>query len=88
MSSANQFSLFEDLDEFASWKEHWENMPEFIQEDMDSFQSIIVHFETKEDRDEFSKLLQQKITYKTKSLWFPKYNREKPSNFLYVSNSK
>ncbi len=86
MSATNQGSLFEDLDEFISWKEHWCNMPEFVQDDMDSFQSIIVHFETEEDRNEFSLLLNQKITYKTKSLWFPKYNREKPSNFLYVTD--
>jgi|688.fasta_scaffold21088_5 hypothetical protein len=83
----SQGSLFENLDEFTSWKDEWRNMPEFVQEDMDSFQSIIVHFETQKDRDDFAKLLEQKLTYKTKSIWFPKYSREKPSAYLYINDS-
>jgi hypothetical protein len=32
----------------------------------------------------FSNSLNQTISNKTKSIWFPKYDREKPSNYLYT----
>ena len=70
-----------------AWKKEWWDMPEFIQEDAPPFQSVIVHFECEEDRDEFAKLLDQQITSLTKSMWFPKYNREKPSNYIYLYES-
>ena len=47
-------------------------MPEFKMEDLSPEQSIIVHFETLEDRDNFSKLLDQTITTETKSIYYPK----------------
>jgi hypothetical protein len=66
-----QPSFFEDPDAHKSWKKEWEDMPEFIQEDLQPKQSIIVHFETKEDRETFAKLIKQHLTRKTKSIWFP-----------------
>lgn len=75
-------SLF-DLDDVKKWSEEWKDMPEFVQRDMSPFQSIIVHFESEEDMKEFSKVIGQNITHRTKSIWFPKYNRERPSNYIY-----
>jgi len=37
-----------------------------------------------EDVKAFAELIGQKITYKTDTLWFPKLNLEKPSNFIYT----
>lgn len=86
MSQENQtLSLFSDDQMPAKWEEEWVGMPEFKQQDENSFQSIIVHFRNEKDRKEFEELLQQKITYKTKSIWFPKYDREKPSNYVYLN---
>jgi hypothetical protein len=51
--------------------DEWKNMPEFVQEKQEPYAKLIVRFETKEDLDEFAKLLNQKLTQKTKSLWFP-----------------
>jgi|TARA_R110000822_G_scaffold258605_3_gene383862 hypothetical protein len=62
----------------------WVGMPEFHQEDTSSFQGIKIHFRNENDRLEFEKLIGQKFTNKTKSAWFPAYNLEKPSNFLYT----
>jgi hypothetical protein len=59
-------------------------MPEFVQEDAPPFQSLIVHFENKENRDEFSKLFNLLITDNTKSVWYPKYDRDRPSNYIYI----
>jgi len=53
------------------WKSHWQGMPEFVQEKQEPFAKIIVRFETEEDLQEFSKLIGQKLTAKTKSIWHP-----------------
>jgi len=58
----------EDID----YDKEWEGMPEFEQEDLTSMKSIIVHFANQGDIDTFSELVEQKITEKTRSIWFPK----------------
>jgi len=60
------------LDVPEAWENEWQDMPEFIQEDLKSYKALIVHFETKEDMAAFAKLLDQKITFKTPSIWYPK----------------
>jgi hypothetical protein len=72
MKELKQHNLFESLEDFEKYKDEWQGMPEFVQEDLQPFQSIIVHFEKREDLDEFSKLVDQKLTYKTRSIWYPK----------------
>lgn len=76
--------LFDDLE---SWKKEWKGMPEFIQEDLTSFRKIVIHFRSEEDVQEFSKLIQQKITPKQPSLWFPKMEFRKFSNKRYTDES-
>jgi len=66
------------------WEKEWKDMPEFIQEDTEAFRQIIVSFKTKEDVNKLSELIGQKIGPKTKSLWFPQDDREKPSLFKYI----
>ena len=51
--------------------EHWKGMPEFVQEKQEAFKKLIVRFNSQEDVDAFAELIGQKITPKTKSLWFP-----------------
>jgi hypothetical protein len=53
------------------WEIEWQDMPEFNNQG-NQFTQIVVHFKEEEDVEEFSKLLDQKITDKTKSIWFPK----------------
>lgn len=53
------------------WEKLWVDMPEYHQEDLMPQQSIKVHFSCDKDREEFSKLVDQKITDKTKSVWYP-----------------
>ena len=55
----------------ADFSDEWENMPEFIQENAEAYRTIKVHFETDRDIDLFSKLIGQKLTDKTKSIWYP-----------------
>jgi hypothetical protein len=61
-----------DLGEYERWQEEWQDMPEYSHEDLESFKEIIVHFETPEDVQKFSELIDQKILATTKSVWYPK----------------
>jgi hypothetical protein len=52
-------------------------MPEFDQQDKEAFRSILVHFKNQDDVDTFSRLTNNPLTPKTKSIWFPKVENEK-----------
>jgi len=56
-------------------KKEWSGMPEFEQEDS-GIRSIEIHFKTEEAIQDFAQLLNQKITGKTKRLWFPKKDKD------------
>ena len=49
----------------------WVGMPEFSQEKKDCYKQITVRFRNEEDFLEFQKLIDQKLTIKTKSIWHP-----------------
>ena len=51
--------------------EEWVGMPEFEQEDLTGVQSIHVHFATRADVEAFAELIGQKLTDKTRSIWYP-----------------
>lgn len=54
----------------------WAEMPEFVQEDQDSWKQLIVHFQNKDDLDAFAELIRQSLTERTKYIWFPPQERE------------
>jgi len=58
------------------WKKHWVGMPEFEQEDNPCYKKIIVSFRNKDDYDEFAKLIDQKLTEKTKTTWYPGLDKD------------
>ena len=53
------------------WEQEWQDMPEFSQDDLEPFKTIKVNFKTPEDMEKFSKLIGQKITPKTRGVWYP-----------------
>ena len=57
MPKDNKRRLTPFLDVPEWWEEHWQDMPEFVQEDQSPYKSVIVHFENKEDMAEFAKLV-------------------------------
>jgi len=67
--------------------DHWQDMPEFIQDNKSAFRSIIIHFKNKEDINEFAKIINQTITEKTKFLWFPKQEQLETESRRYKSES-
>jgi hypothetical protein len=71
-------SLFEEIEETdktvkkTEQEIEWQNMPEFNQKKQEtSCATIIFRFETEDDLAQFSKLIGQNLTKKTKSAWFP-----------------
>ena len=67
--------------------DEWKNMPEFVQDKQEPFAKIIVRFNSQEDLDEFSNLIGQKLTPKTKSIWHPQLVRGINSAKRYVDES-
>jgi hypothetical protein len=51
---------------------NWRGMPDFHQDDLTSYQSILVHFPDEESRIKFAELVGQSLTEKTRSIWYPK----------------
>lgn len=76
--------LFEDD---GPYLEEWKDMPEFIQEKQEPFAKIIIRFNSQKDLDEFSNLIGQKLTNKTKSIWHPQLERGINSSKRYVDES-
>lgn len=89
MSAKNtgQQNLF-DTDEMIKWKDEWQGMPEFDQEDQTSWKSIIVHFENEADMKKFGELIGQKLTYRTRSIWYPEAEISRYVDKLYIQNDK
>jgi len=54
------------------WKKEWQDMPEFIQEDRELYQTIIMRFANKKDVKKFAKRIKRKITPLTKSIYYSK----------------
>jgi hypothetical protein len=49
----------------------WVGMPEFVQEKKEPFKELIIRFDTEDDYLDFQKIINQKLTNKTKSIWHP-----------------
>lgn len=65
------------------FEEAWNDMPEYTMNDLMPIKALKVNFLTWDDYSSFSKLINQKLTPKTKSVWYPKQETIKPSDFVY-----
>lgn len=54
----------------------WEGMPEFKQESQGEYKAIIVRFMTEKDFNDFTELIKQPLSEKTKSIWHPKQDQD------------
>lgn len=73
---------FIDRDEW--WKVEWHGMPSFCQDDIQPLKTLIVHFRVRDDLLNFSRLLGQRITQDTKTIWYPEMQRMQRNNLFYV----
>lgn len=80
----NQFMLLEIEPE---WVEHWQGMPEFIQEDQTPWKTLPVHFASLSDLKAFAELVGQKLTPDSKCIWFPEAEIGRYANKRYISES-
>jgi ParB-like chromosome segregation protein Spo0J len=64
----------------------WGGMPEFEHEDLTSQFRAIVHFANEEDMRDFERLVGQDIPANTKSIWYPKAERQTVKGTGYVTN--
>lgn len=69
------------------WAQPWQGMPQYHIQDLQSFSSLIVHFANKKDREDFAKLVGQRITSKTKTIWFPTTEIFEASQYAYVDKN-
>ena len=72
----------------AEWTKHWKGMPEFENEDNPPYKKLIISFRTKEDYEEFAKIIDQNLTEKTKSIWHPALDREANSLMRWVEDDQ
>lgn len=56
-------------------------LQDFNSEDKEAFKRLIVNFENMEDLDNFAKLIGQKLTLKTRSIWYPEHLKEKVDTY-------
>lgn len=65
----------------------WKDMPEFVQEKQEPYAKIIFRFESEQDLQEFSELIGQKLTEKTKSSWHPFKPHRRDVKYEWVNKS-
>lgn len=53
------------------WRKHWVGMPEFESENKEPAKQLIISFKTEEDYQKFGEFIGQKLTKKTKSIFWP-----------------
>lgn len=58
------------------FKKYWKGMPTFDQNDNPPWKQLYVNFRNKEDYEEFAKLVDQKLSGDSKSIWYPKLDIE------------
>ena len=78
--------LFEDIGGDEKSRE-WRGMPTFNQPDNGAYRQIIVSFDNEEGVEAFAKLVEQHITKKTKSIWFPQRERNNVVDLFWVDKS-
>lgn len=82
-AQVEQVTMF-DLDEFASWKDEWRQMPEFVQKNLEPWKQIVVSFESEADMKKFAQLIGQPLTYRTRSVWYPEAQIGRMTDKMYI----
>jgi hypothetical protein len=65
----------------------WEGMPEFEQENKLAWKSLRVNFADLKDLNDFSSLIGQNLTEKTRAIWYPKAKQQDFGDDLYHGES-
>ena len=74
--------LFPDFEN--TWQREWHDMPEFTAEDNKPVKQLIVSFKEWADYKYFASLIDTKLSKDTISIWYPAFDRVRPSDYCYV----
>ena len=77
-----QDSLFPEFENEI--EKEWKEMPEFIQDNQQPIKQLIISFKNWDDYKVFAKIIEQPLTAKTQSVWFPKAEIETYADKCYV----
>ena len=69
------------------WEDQWNGMPEYKMGNTEPAQKITISFKSFDDVKEFGRLIGQRVTPQTDSLWFPKQDWIPPKTMRYVDES-
>lgn len=72
----------------ADWEREWKGMPEYVNEDLPPVKSLQVHFRTKEEYMEFVELVNQRMTMKTKYIWYPCQQKANNEQYRWVNEEE
>lgn len=76
--SNNLFILSGDEDDKTPYD--WDNMPEYVQDEFESYAKVTVRIRDEEDLKKFREIMEQpSISTKTKSIWYPALDRNRNS---------
>jgi len=73
--------------EIITAQAEWQDMPEFVQEDLTPYRVLNVRFRNEQDVQKFAELMGQKITPKLKTIWFPYAEPRAVAHLRYVDES-
>jgi hypothetical protein len=73
--------------EIEPWREEWDGMPEFEQKNLLPEYSVRVNFSCVEDLKKFAELINQPLTTKTSSIWFPVQVKADLASKVYVDEA-
>jgi hypothetical protein len=76
--------LFDDFEN--EWQKEWKDMPEFNMKPEVPILTIKINFKSKEAVEEFSKLINQRVSFNTENYWYPKLNRNSSTELKYYDD--
>jgi len=79
-----QITLF---GEQEPWRDEWQGMPEYAQENLLPEYSVRINFASAKDLQHFANLIGQSLTTKTQSVWFPAQQKSNLNKFVYVDET-
>ena len=62
-----------DKNEFSSWNDEWQDMPEFIMKKQEAYAELTFRFACEADLKSFSKLIGINLNKNSKGTWFPPF---------------
>lgn len=76
------------FDMTPGWVGHWQGMPSYEHQDLQAQRQVVLNFRTPEDRREFAKLIGQKMTPSTRSIWYPEAEIARYADKYYRSDQR